>query len=121
MFINFLSLNTHQLSAELINWLNPENKFLQLELDDIVKSLAFPMEIITERRWKEILHKTTMDRQKLLYGKTGGAFSIEKWNIFSFFPGNVYKYAQSIAAQLSSHLLYRIRGVSREYKNVTLP
>lgn len=84
------------------------------------------MENIAEQRWTEIVHKTTIDRQKLIYGKAFRAFLklisiIFSIKFFVIFPGKVYKYAQSIAAQLSSHLKPEEDTLSRNYKNITLP
>lgn len=82
---SFQLLDRDNFKTKLCNLFEPDSQFLRPQLDDIVKSLPFPTEIITFGRWNQIIQKINELGLRTLYGME-------------------YEYAESITKRLASNL-----------------
>lgn len=125
MFIN-IKLDGGWLSfrRQLCDLFESNSTFLHPQLENIVKSLPFPTDNITETRWGKILHKATEVHQETYHGKFASAFLKLTWFSLSIekYSGKNYIYAEDIALRLSDEL-ENIRNELEERKsvNITLP
>lgn len=72
MFINIKLSGGHLFfRRQLCDLFESNSTFLHPQLDNIVKSLPFPTDNITETRWKKIMNKATEVHQESFYGKFG--------------------------------------------------
>lgn len=58
-----------EFKANLCDLFQPGSKFLQLQLENILRSLPYPTELMTLNRWNQIIHKVNEVGLRGLYGK----------------------------------------------------